>query len=225
MIPFAGNIWLWEQDQEFCGLELGTRMTVIRLDRNALFVHSPIRLNATIVEQLKKLGDVRFVVCPNKFHHLYIGDFKNHFPEAQFFCAPGLDKKRQDVTFDAVITNQQDLPWNTELAHAVVDGIPMINEVVFHHPASKSLIITDLSLNMRESSSLKTKLLLKLIGAYGHFGLSRLERWAFIRNRRKFSASLKPIFNWDFERIVLAHGTLISANGKELFLQAFRRYS
>lgn len=224
MIPFANNLWLWEQEQAFYGLELGTRMTVIRLTGDALLVLSPIRLTEDIIDDLNILGEVKYVICPNKFHHLYAADFKKQYPQAKIYCAPGLEKKREDISFDGVITNAQTFPWNPEVEHVVIDGIPMINEVVFFHPLSQTMIITDLALHMRDVSSFKTRMILKLIGAYDRFGLSRLEKWAFIKNTKRFQESLKPLFAWNIERIALAHGTLIEDNGKQRFFEAFKDY-
>lgn len=221
MISFAKNIWIWEQPQSFYGLQLGTRMTIIRLQDNALVVHSPVQLTDTLISELGALGQVRYIVCPNKFHHLYVGAFKKQYPEALLFCAPGLEKKRTDIAFDGVISNNQTFPWNPELSHTLIEGIPLVNEVVFFHSLSRSLIITDLALHMRETSHFLTKMLLKLMGAYGHFGLSRMERWVFIRSRNRFQKSLRTVNAWDFERIALAHGTLVEAHGKRRFTEAF----
>lgn len=225
MKPLAKDIWVWEQEQTFYGLHIGTRMTVIRLANDTLFIHSPIRLTEPLIKALDALGTVQHVVCPNKFHHLYAGDFKKQYPQARLYCAPGLDKKRPDISFDAVITNESTFPWNPELSHACIEGIPMVNEVVFYHATSRSLVITDLALHVRETPHMFTRFMLWLIGAYGRFGLSRLEKWVFIKDKKRFQQSLRPLFLWDFERIILAHGNLIESQGKQRFQEAFKNLS
>jgi len=53
------------------GLEFGTRMTVCRLSSGSLWVHSPIRPNEELRQELNSLGTVRFVVAPVRQHHFH----------------------------------------------------------------------------------------------------------------------------------------------------------
>ena len=53
------------------------------------------RLFNVMGEPLDSLGEVAFVVSPNKIHHLSIGDYIDAYPRAQAFASPGL-LERQD---------------------------------------------------------------------------------------------------------------------------------
>jgi hypothetical protein len=66
----AQDLWVAEQPLKYFGLEVGTRMTVVRLQGNQLMVISPITPQDTIIEQLNQLGTVRYLVAPNLYHHL-----------------------------------------------------------------------------------------------------------------------------------------------------------
>ncbi|MFL5348211.1 MAG: DUF4336 domain-containing protein [Hyalangium sp.] len=68
------NLWVAEQPLNYMGLAVGTRMTVIRLADGGLWLHSPIRPTPPLREAVEALGPVRFLVAPNKYHHLFIGD-------------------------------------------------------------------------------------------------------------------------------------------------------
>ena len=57
--------------------DFGTRMTVVRLSDGGLFLHSPIRLDGGLRAQLDALGEVRAIVAPNRFHHLFAGDCRS----------------------------------------------------------------------------------------------------------------------------------------------------
>lgn len=52
------DIWVAEQPLQYFGLSVGTRMTVIRLEKQELLVISPIELDDTIVRQLQQIGTV-----------------------------------------------------------------------------------------------------------------------------------------------------------------------
>jgi hypothetical protein len=205
------------------GVELGARMTVIDLDgQGELFVHSPIRLTEAVKNQLSELGTVKYVVAPNKWHHLFIADFKREYPNAQFFCAPGLETKKSDFKFDGVINGEQTFPWNSNLEHKLVEGVPIFNEVVFYHGYSKTLILTDLAIHICRCDSLYSRIILKLIGSYGKFGWAKLEKKLYIRDKSAFRTSIDHICEWDFEKILLTHGLPLTENGKSKFIEAFK---
>jgi hypothetical protein len=106
------------------------------------------------------------------------------------------------------------------LDQALVRGFALFEEVVFLHSASRTLILTDLCLNFGESDSRITRLVARLLGVYRRFGPSRSLTW-FLRDRPAARASVQRILQWDFDRIIIAHGDIIEANGKAKFDEAF----
>jgi hypothetical protein len=63
-------------------LPFTTRMTVIRLSNGELFLHSPIKFDRGLADELRKFGTVRHLVSPNQFHYAHIGEWQKAFPEA-----------------------------------------------------------------------------------------------------------------------------------------------
>lgn len=224
MNPFADRIWTAARDLKLFGVELGTRMTIVDLDgRGTLFVHSPIKLNEALKEKIDRLGTVTYVVAPNRWHHLFVSDFKASYPAAKFFCAPGLEKKRKDFHFDGVISQEQGFPWNPHLEHKLVGGVPIFNEVVFFHPPTKTVILTDLALHICESHSLLTRITFKMLGTYGKFGWAKLEKMFYVRDKAAFRASVENIVTWDIEKVLLPHGEPVLSEGKRRLEEAFLR--
>ncbi|KYG68023.1 hypothetical protein AZI87_01765 [Bdellovibrio bacteriovorus] len=217
------EVWTRDQDLKFYGVSIGARMTAIRFDSGDVFVHSPIKLTEEIVRDLQAMGTVRWAVAPNKMHHLYVADLKKHFPEVQIFCAPELDKKRSDFKFDGVITNEQSFPWSSEVKHVFIEGAPFYNEVVFFHPKTKTLIVSDLATNFQQTDSLLTKMFLKILGSYGHFGWTKTEKRLFIKDKNAFYRSLDKVLSFDFDRIILAHGEPVLTDGKQMLQKVFAR--
>src|ERR671932_994438 len=84
------RLWIAEMPLRFCGIEVGTRMSICRLSDDSLWLHSPIKLNEELKGELDWLGAVRFVVSPNKLHHLFIGDYFAAYPEVRIYAPPGL---------------------------------------------------------------------------------------------------------------------------------------
>src|SRR4029450_4495679 len=56
-------------------LPFTTRMTVVRLSNGDLFLHSPIRFEGGVANELLGLGVVRYLVSPNQFHYAHIGEW------------------------------------------------------------------------------------------------------------------------------------------------------
>ena len=210
----APGLWVAEQRQRVGGLELGTRMSVVRVGATDLLIHSPISISDELVEDLGRLGRVRWIVAPNRFHHLHAGPFARRFPDAALLGAPGLGAKRPDLDMDATLPEGADPKWNGSLDAALVEGAPLLNEVVFLHRPTRSLIASDLAFNIGPESPRATRWAFRLLASYDRFGPTRLER-LLMRDRAAARRSLERILAWDFDRVVIAHGRVLDSGGRD----------
>ncbi len=216
----AGGIWTEERPQRFYGLEVGTRMTVIRLGDGSLLLHSPVSLDAGLRRELDALGRVRYAVAPNRVHHLYAGKVADAYPEARLWIAPGLERKRPDLVFVAVLGDEAPIEWRGEVDQTFFRGRPYENEVVFCHRASRTLIMCDLAFNFGPRAAPPTRFLMRLIRSYGRFGPSKLDP-LLIRDRAAARRSLERILGWDFDRVVVAHGEILEHGGREALREGY----
>ena len=99
-------------------------------------------------------------------------------------------------------------------------GMPRLNEVVFLHRASRTLVVTDLVFNLGAEMPLLSRVLLKLNGCYNCFAVSRLLRTT-IKDRAAVRASLDHTLAWDFDRIVVSHGRNLDSGAKDALRTAF----
>lgn len=208
----AKDIWVADRPQRFYGLEVGTRMTVIRLADGSLLLHSPVALDAELRRELDASGSVRFVVAPNRVHHLYAGKVAEAYPESRLWVGPGLDRKRPDLVFVGVLGDQAPAEWRDQVDQVFFRGRPYENEVVFFHRASRTLVLCDLAFNFGPRAAAPTRFLMWLLRSYGHFGPSKLDP-LLIRDRRAARQSLERILTWDFDRVVVAHGDVLERGG------------
>jgi hypothetical protein len=214
------NIWVTERPQRFYGLEVGTRMTVIRLADGSLLLHSPVELDAELRRELEAVGRVRFAVAPNRVHHLYAGEVAKVYPGARLWVGPGLERKRPDLVFAGVLGDEAPAEWKDEVDQTFFRGRPYENEVVFFHRSSRTLIMCDLAFNFGPRTAAPTRLLMKLLRSYGRFGPSTLDP-LLIRDRRAARRSLERILAWDFDRVVVAHGDVLESGGHEALRQGY----
>lgn len=194
------------------GVEFGTRMTVITLPDGGLWLHSPIPIDDALRSALDALGPVRHIVAPNLFHHLFLSPCQALYPDASLHVAPGFDRKRPDLKPDAVLGGALPEAWGDAIDAVLLEGMPALNETVFFHRPSRTLIVTDLVFNFGRPTGW-AGLFCRLNGIYGKVTPSRVYRSA-IKDKAAFGRSVGRLLEWDFERVVLAHGGPIEEAGK-----------
>ncbi len=209
----AADLWVAESPLRFLGLEVGARMTVIRLADSRLLVHSPIAATPELVREVQALGTVAVLVAPNRLHHLFVGEWQRAFPEASLWVAPGLERKRPDLAIAGVLGDEPERGWADTVAQVFVAGMPWTNEVVFFHRPSATLVASDLAFNVGASSPPLTRAIFWASGVYGRLSPTAFER-LLVRDRPAFRRSLERILAWPFERVVVAHGEVSETDGK-----------
>jgi hypothetical protein len=218
--PLAQDLWVTERPQRFLGIEMGTRMTVVRLADGGLFVHSPVRLDEVTRRDLDGLGPVRAVVAPNRYHHLHVSPYFAAYPKARIFAAPGLPEKRHDLPFHAALGDEAPSLWAGQLHQLVFRALPVLNEVAFWHPPTRTLITTDLVSNIRHAEGLAARVFFWLDGTHGRFNASRMWR-LLVRDRAAARVAIDRLLMWDFDRVVLAHGDILETGGRDAVRSSF----
>ena len=220
LTELAPDLWVTERPLRFGGLNIGTRMTVVRLAGGELFLHSPVSLDPGLRKELDGLGRVRYVVAPNKMHHLFAGEYNEAWPDVELHCAPGLEQKRRDIDWHATLSDEAPEAWRGQLEQVLFAGFPMANEVDFFHPPTRTLLVTDIAFNVGEESPALTRFGFRLLGAYKRFGPSLLER-ILIRDRAAARASLEKILAWDFDRVIVSHGEVLESGGPKALRDSY----
>jgi Domain of unknown function (DUF4336) len=221
MKPIAEDLWVVETPLRFRGIEVGRRMTVLRLASGALLIHSPARLSAEVREALDQLGEVRFVVPASNMHgHLFMEQYRAAYPEVEIFSAPGLDRKRKDLAFDVLLGSAPDPRWREDIDQGPVLGHRFVTEIVFLHRPSRTLIVGDLCARIGESAPAPMRALARAAHRYRRLAPTPMFRLGF-RNKLAARRSLDRILDWDFERVIVGHGELLEAGGREELRSAY----
>lgn len=221
------RIWLVEYPIRYGGMDLYSRMTIIRLNSGQLFVHSPCRIDSGLKAQIDALGPVAFIVAPGSFHHLYVSDFQQCYPDAETFVCPGVEKKRPELSFDALLGDRPDPRWKDELDQVFVTGTKIITEVAFLHRESRTLILTDLLENIGDDYQHEADLVLrfwwKLVFHMWNNPKPAPEYQIGWGDKAKVRKALQKIVDWDAQRIVLAHGELIEGHVRAVLGKAWEK--
>jgi hypothetical protein len=95
----------------FYGFPYPTRMAVIQLSDGSAWVWSPVALSDELADSVESVGPVRFIVSPNKIHHLFLPEWARRWPDARLYAPPGLAKRKPELKFDDELGDEADPGW------------------------------------------------------------------------------------------------------------------
>lgn len=208
--PIAENVWAHETSLRMPGgVHLPSRATVIRASNGGLLLHAPLPLDAAVAAELARLGEVRWIVAPSAMHWLFVEGAKERYPHAEVLGAPALQRKLPGVPLTPLpARGALDPSLGDELEVLHIEGAPYMDEHVFLHRPSRTALVTDLLFNVRRSESFVTRFVLRLMGTLGKTAQSRMWR-LLVRDREAAATSASHLLDWDFRRLVMAHGDLL----------------
>jgi hypothetical protein len=214
----ARDVWIAEGPTvSFLGFPYSTRMAIVRLTNGDLWVWSPIHVTGELKSEIAALGPVRHVVSPNKLHHLYMGEWAETWPDAKLYASPGLARKRRDLRFAAELADEPDRAWAEDVDQVTFRGSFAMDEVVFFHRSSRTALITDLVQKFDPSDLRGWRYwFMKFDGLVGPDGSTPREWRLAFWNRSAARRALRKALAWDPERLVIAHGTWVRENGREV---------
>ena len=224
--PSGKDIWIVDGPVLHWGyggwkLPFPTRMTVVRLASGDLWLHSPTKPDEILLADIDALGPVTHLVSPNAIHHVSLDPWSKRYPNARVWASPGV-RKRSSVSFSDDLGDEPPPEWEGDIDQRIARGSFAMEEVVFFHKASKTLILADLIENY-EMDRLKgrfNRFLVRLAGV--HKAKAPVDfRLSFLGGKHRF----RPVVEWMLacqpERIIIAHGKWIEKGGVAALHRAF----
>jgi hypothetical protein len=208
---FGPDIYVCDgPDVSFFGFPYPTRMAVVRLADGNCWIWSPVALTDTLCEAVRDIGTVRYIVSPNKIHHLFLAQWSRRFPEARLYAPPGLARRKPQIRFDAVLGDSPDPAWAAEIDQVIFRGSLAMEEVVFFHGKSQTAIFGDLIQRFPEAAARGWKgALMRLDGLVGAHGSAPREWRATFVRRAAARAARERVLGWRPQRLVIAHGQCV----------------
>jgi hypothetical protein len=220
MIDHGGHVWSVPSALALMpGVALPLRTTVLRDSEGGLVVVSPVAGVEQWGREVDNLGPVRSVVAPNGFHHLFARAAWERYPQATLWASGALRRKRPDFPGT---TRWLEGAGPVTVAPGIVAypvlGMAPVQEWVFLHEGSRTLVVTDLLFNVLEPG-FGLGIFQRLFGTYKRLAVSRLFVGAR-KDRAAYDASLTAIAALPFERVVMAHGEPILAGARTRVAEA-----
>lgn len=140
----ADQIWLHSYPVHYFGMDFNARMTVLRLDGERLLLHSPSPMESATVDAIRRLGRVAGIIAPGSFHWFHLPAAREAFPDAEIHICPGVEKRVPALSGAAVLGEEPPALWSGVLDQVPVLSPRWIQEVVFLHRPTRTLVLTDL---------------------------------------------------------------------------------
>jgi hypothetical protein len=203
------------------GVHMPLNTTVLRLADRSLLLYSPIKLDDEQAAAINAVGEVRHIVAPNLFHHLYVKAAHERWPSATIHAAPGLKLKRSDlaITHDLGVA-----PIDSSIDVEVVGGAPKINEAILFHRPSGAMLVADFMFNVTDPANLRTRFALSMMGV-GGCELKQSRMWGFLtKDKAAARASIDRVLGWPIATIVPVHGEPVAITPAALAPKLTRAY-
>lgn len=227
------NIWIVDGDvikMKFGPIKapFTTRMTIIKLKNDNLWIHSPINSTADLFEEIDKLGEVKFLISPNKLHYAYLEAWQKQYPSARTFASPGVKnratKQGFQITFHEGLSQHPPKHWKKEIDQLIFEGSAVVQEVVFFHNPSRTLILADLIENF-EPEKVDSSFW-RFVTRWGRIaapnGQTPVDFRLTFTHRKLARSHLKTMIGWNPEKIVIAHGKWFEKDGIGELKRAFK---
>jgi len=208
---WAEGLWTLEGEPiRFVGFPYELRMTIVRLDDGSLWLHSPVQCTDANRALVDELGPVRHLVTPNKLHHLFLGQWAERYPEATVYAAPGLPERRPDLRIDTVLGDEAPPAWRGALEQIVIGPSLFMDEVVFFHRPSKTLIVGDLVENHDPSRLSGWRLVVAELNHMLGPNAETPRNWQLtFLDREQTRARVEQLVAWRPERVIVMHGLCV----------------
>ncbi|MFK8004055.1 MAG: hypothetical protein AB8H86_31105 [Polyangiales bacterium] len=207
----APGVWSTSTPVRFVGIPMHANTTIATLE-DGLFVCSPGAMSDELKRAIDAIGEVRVIAAPNRFHHLFVSEWREAFPDASVHVPQSLVSKRADLADCHFLGEEAHSDYADVIAQQRMHGLPLIDETWFFHRPSKTLINNDLMHNVHEESSALARSAWWMMGAWKNFGPSRMERW-LARDKPALRDSVEAALAWKFERALVAHGDVFEPAG------------
>ena len=198
-------------------MELPVNSVLVSINEKRILI-SPGSKNQR--EQYLKEWNITDIIAPNLFHTAGIKKAYEQYPKANLWGPMGVEKKQPELPWNNIFF-QTPWPFEEQLPCLLIGGMPSFNECVFIHVPTKTLIVTDLCFNLKNIEGFGARIILTMFGTYNNFGISRFFS-TYIRDKKTFKASIEKLFSYDFENIIVGHGSVLTGNAKNLILKSLK---
>lgn len=171
------GFWVSERPLWFGGVRIRSRTTVVRLADGRLWVHSASEPTPETCAALDRLGEVAWIVVPNRWHHLHATATKARYPAAKV-VAPALAKERNPgLVVDVALDPRESASLAPGIEPVALRGVPFLDETLFFHRESGTLVGADVMMCGCAKDHFTWRWVSRVLGQYGRHKAPPDVRW------------------------------------------------
>ncbi len=215
----GSGVWTLRYPLGILGCQFGRSVTVMQLRSGKLLIHSTARFDAAEVGAISLLGTPGWLIDATNFHDTYAREGREAFAGVPYLAPPGFPKARET---GAQTIEPTPAEWAGEVEVLRLAGMPKLNEHIFLHRASGTLVVCDLLFHLAHASAWTRFFGRHVMRLKNDVGISAFFR-SMIRDRTAFRASVEELLRWDFARIVVGHGEIIQNDARAKLAEVLER--
>ena len=225
MQAFAQDVWIVDgPNVRDMGVMFTTRMIVVKLANGSVWVDSPVPVPFETLQRITELGPVKYLVAATPRHVWRLEAWHALYPEAQLWAprTTPFTLKKGHLPLAGRLSDTPHPEWADDFDQLAFKGNPLIEEVLFFHRASHTVILDDLiQIHPIVKGKPLRNVLFKLEGVASPYGGVGLDIRMSFTHRDLARRSLEKLLIWDFDKLIIAHGVCIEKDAKPFVAQAF----
>jgi hypothetical protein len=163
---------------------------------------------------------VRWIVVPNKFHHLQTPATAARYPNALVIGPKSAVARNPQVSLSMGADDPAYLRATPELSSIHMGGVPFLDETVFFHEKTGSLIAADLLISACAHDHWTWRISARIWGRYEKVRTPPDVRWS-TRASAAAAESIAQMRALPLERILVAHADPITDRPAEQLAEAW----
>ncbi len=222
LTPVVGDkIWICDRPVWFGGVRLRARSTVVRLEDGTLLLHTAPALTGELVEELRALGELRWLVVPNCWHHLETPAAAKQFPGARVVGPASALERNKALKIDVDIHGGELGEKVPEIEALPLAGIPFWDESVLYHRPTKTLIGADIVCWANENDHFSWRLGARVTGCYERVRVPPDARKKIV-DKAAAAGSIQAMLERPAKRLIVGHGGMLGEDFREQVTRAYR---
>lgn len=202
-------------------MEIGHRMVVVRGREDRLFLFSPVAYHPDWLSVFQEIGTPYALVSPNLLHETHVKEWLEAVPDLQWVGPPNLKSIQGKTPHGHNRLGVGPMRHLEGWEAFPLRGIPRIQECLYYHRESQTLLVCDLIMNIGRDMGFYSRVMTRISGLYGDIACSRLFRM-FIKDKEKLRQSLEPVYQLPMQRIIPGHGEIMETQPGAALANALR---
>lgn len=202
---------LWQVTGSLPNMALPRNMVVWRHPSGGLWLHSVVAVDEATLAQILALGEPRWMVVPSALHRLDAPWYADRFPGLTVL-APAAARARVAEKVAVAASCEEVLPGLGVVCLAP-DGLKP-EELVYRVPLAgggAALVVNDCLFHLVEPVSGFGGFMLRLMGSWGFFGLTRIGRWFLLQERGAYQRWLRAMAaDAELRVVTVSHGVAVT---------------